>query len=1286
MKSIKVYSAIIFFVCLTNLLFAKCKDVVADFGFAPHSATNAFDYKFIDSSKVPSGAYVSRLWTFGDGSTANTSDPVHHYTAPGVYKVCLIVCVANSNSPTVFCCDTICKELRICTDIKVDFTFTISGQTVVYTAHSTSPSTPLNYFWSFQGGIPASVSGTPVATVQYPNAGTYQVCVKVMDAHGCYGYSCKNITIGSAPPPCDGVKAGFMLDGKNDNAVTLVAQPQKAGTLYQWKMDGTPLTNPNPNTAFKVTNIPPGTHQFCLIVYSAPTLSNVMIPCDDTCLSATFSGGCNVNAEWTWDHTSIGAIYFSSVPNPVGVTHKWDFGDGKTSDLPNPVHSYAAAGIYKVCHWVYTPGTVCRDSSCNEVKTISNTVCKSYFTWSQTIGTILGIAFTNQSSASNGDEIISYEWTFGDNTFSKDKNPVHTYTAPGRYNVCLKITTKNNCINYYCDSVFVQNINPQYCKSDFEWTATAGTSVIRFFGHPFVPAGDSIVMYKWTFGDGTSVIANNNTEHTYSSPGKYRACLTIKTKKGCISEYCDSVKSGSVINFGCRAGFKWAAASVTGAVSFFDASTVTPGDSIIRYYWTFGDNSNPSDSKNPVHNYNAAGKYIVCHTIATRNGCTSTFCDTVRIGQNTNTCKAQFTFGIDGCDTVSFINQSTGAFSNIEWKFGDGTGSKEPNPKHVYTYPGTYTVILTISNPLTNCQSTFYRVVVIHPCGSDTICGNVFNDNNGNRIFDAGDTPFAGMQVNFSGVNNFSVKTDSQGHYFTILPAGDHFVSIHLPAGCILTIPSGSNSTGSNPGSYYIPAGKRHRDCIYNFGINCNLVGICGVVYFDANGNGIKDAGENGMANARILLRDAAGKEYHAFTNSGGEYCIKVPTGTYKISPAVPLTTANCKIKPEVITVTATTPGQSYNGNNFGINCQTGSCDLKVTLTPNVSITPGFPTWFTIFVCNVGSTPTSGTVNFNYDGALEFVYANPAQTSADVTQRMVSWKVNAIAPGDCKYMVVHLKTKVNAAIGKITMSDAEVIPGSGCNDVNLKNNTDTTYKEITGSWDPNNKIAYLTNYTTNSKYQIISSLNSNQRIEYVINFQNKGNAPAYNVVVQDTLSDDLDAGSYEFIGASHPAFVTMNGKSVTYTFNDINLPAEIQDEPNSHGFVIFGINSKNGLPAGHVISDAAAIYFDFNQPVFTDDAAVIMIDLTGIKNESPAAATVTLAPNPVSDYTRISLTGTDKEGFTLKVMSLDGRLITEETSLSNTLNLSRKNLAAGLYIYEVIQNNQPVARGKMIVQ
>jgi PKD repeat protein len=49
--------------------------------------------------------------------------------------------------------------------------------------------------------------------------------------------------------------------------------------------------------------------------------------------------------------------------------------------------------------------------------------------------------------------------------------------------------------------------------------------------------------------------------------------------------------------------------------------------------------------------------------------------------------------------TVDFTNQSSGAITSHAWDFGDGGSSTLASPSHVYTTPGTYTVVLTETGP-----------------------------------------------------------------------------------------------------------------------------------------------------------------------------------------------------------------------------------------------------------------------------------------------------------------------------------------------------------------------------------------------------------------------------------------------------------------------------------------------------------------------------------------------------------------------------------------------------------
>jgi uncharacterized repeat protein (TIGR01451 family) len=122
----------------------------------------------------------------------------------------------------------------------------------------------------------------------------------------------------------------------------------------------------------------------------------------------------------------------------------------------------------------------------------------------------------------------------------------------------------------------------------------------------------------------------------------------------------------------------------------------------------------------------------------------------------------------------------------------------------------------------------------------------------------------------------------------------------------------------------------------------------------------------------------------------------------------------------------------------------------------------------------------------------------------------------------------------------------------------------------------------------------------NTELEYKIRFQNMGTAEAVNIVVVDTLSQHLDLTTFQMMSASHTyklKFERVNGRQVAFwIFTDINLPAKSINEPASHGYIKFKIKHLPTIAEGTIIKNFADIYFDFNEPVRTNETAINMTD------------------------------------------------------------------------------------------
>jgi gliding motility-associated-like protein/uncharacterized repeat protein (TIGR01451 family) len=139
--------------------------------------------------------------------------------------------------------------------------------------------------------------------------------------------------------------------------------------------------------------------------------------------------------------------------------------------------------------------------------------------------------------------------------------------------------------------------------------------------------------------------------------------------------------------------------------------------------------------------------------------------------------------------------------------------------------------------------------------------------------------------------------------------------------------------------------------------------------------------------------------------------------------------------------------------------------------------------------------------------------------------------------------------------------------------------------EILDSYDPNDKQVSPAGA---GPQRIIAE---GQELEYLIRFQNTGTDVAYNVVIEDTLSPHLDIATLRIGAASHPFTWSVSGVGlpvITWTFKDIHLPDSTSNEPASHGYVRFRVKPVGSTALGTQISNSAAITFDYNSPIITN--------------------------------------------------------------------------------------------------
>jgi len=146
-------------------------------------------------------------------------------------------------------------------------------------------------------------------------------------------------------------------------------------------------------------------------------------------------------------------VNYTGNVEPLHSSYLWDFHDGGTDTAVNPTHIYQVAGNYGLTLIATT------DSGC--VDTISFPVLtKVYpnplvdFTWTPDIIPWSNPLATFMDKSTYGN---AYQWDFGDPAggSSNAKNPTHSYSDKGLFDVWLKVTSEHGCLDSTMKSIRV---------------------------------------------------------------------------------------------------------------------------------------------------------------------------------------------------------------------------------------------------------------------------------------------------------------------------------------------------------------------------------------------------------------------------------------------------------------------------------------------------------------------------------------------------------------------------------------------------------------------------------------------------------------------------------------------------------------------------------------------------------------------------------------------------------------------------------------------------------------
>jgi PKD repeat protein len=378
----------------------------------------------------------------------------------------------------------------------------------------------------------------------------------------------------------------------------------------------------------------------------------------------------------------------STVSGGATITdYLWDFGDGGTSILANPVYTYTSFGTFTVSLKI-ADNILGLDNTFSISVNIIEPIASFSFTSDCEI-----FQFNDESTAISGN-IEHWFWDFGDGSTQSDvQDPGHSYFFPGSYNVSLTVTHESGCQQS-------TNMQVSYYSPIVNFSFLAECDSYQFTDESTVSSGN-IIGWFWNFGDGTTITDVQNPQHTYSSTGNYNVILTVTHESGCQQS-----KNHSVSYFIPEAGFNFTSDCET----FNFQNTSTPLATIDSVHWHFGEGDTlklaQPQSFDASYTYSAEGDYTVFMKVF-ESGCV----DTVSHIVSYYIPLAGFTYSQE-CGLFEFENLSTVYSGEMTyfWDFDDGFSSTEENPEHLFSSSGDYDVTLTVTHE-SGCEAYYDEVV-----------------------------------------------------------------------------------------------------------------------------------------------------------------------------------------------------------------------------------------------------------------------------------------------------------------------------------------------------------------------------------------------------------------------------------------------------------------------------------------------------------------------------------------------------------------------------------------------
>lgn len=463
-----------------------------------------------------------------------------------------------------------------------------------------------------------------------------------------------------------------------------------------------------------------------------------------------------------------------------------------------------------------------------------------------------------------------------------------------------------------------------------------------------------------------------------------------------------------------------------------------------------------------------------------------------------------------------------------------------------------------------------------------------------------------------------------------------------------------------------------------NFSTVFNSAPVSGRLWRDYDANCEVGAADHGASFNMIGIEPGG---HLVMTDADGNFNTLLPPGTYE---AVALEqTGWSKACPDNVTeFIVASSGTPVENVDLAAQPLGAFSEMHVSLAVSRA-RPGFELRYVLRYQNRGTTPFSGDLVFDYPAILNYVSADLPPT--EFASGRMTWSLTNVSPDFVGRIEVVFRVPPDQTLLGTQLCAELTAHEDKRQDLLLREN-EVTCVEVTGSFDPNDLAVAPrgTGELGTISYDI-------RELAYLVRFQNTGNDTAFTVRLLDTLDRNLKAGSLRFGSSSHAYTLdVLEGGVLEFTFTDIKLPSQQENEAASQGFVKFYVSRHDEIPDGTTVQNRVSIYFDFNEPIHTNVvSSTFNNNVTDVREASSLDhASMHVFPNPAYDNTTVDLT--HHEAVTaLEVRDILGRLLQRvKIDAGNLLQkLDLTVFSAGMYqIVGLDSDGRTRAVGTVVVQ